>query len=534
MKMKKRKHLINTNQPSIPAWKQRISCILLTIVLVTGILPLYPLPVKASAVPVDAEASAEIFILLWGLMMDGLVAGGAADVVADYRSNELTFQLFMGTLHDTLMAGSPGLGTVTLSDGTQVSLNAFVAGVEDGTITVPDVTLKGVNTWFVYDSLEHWSASQPPYNIDPDDPEPEEPKFSRIKSFILGSSVFTALSATVSSLFNGEIDGVDPSVYFDVDESLFYTGQIGETAYGYWYHGTVGPRRTDGGGHYDVSFYGRNQHSHCALYSDNSIHFYGGRYDSNGNYLDYSSASIGNGIVGINGASNTLWYHLNFPVFGDEDSVVHFLSTGDYTGCLNLLKEKLDYSLLSSVIPATLSPITGKQLTASSMLDLYEKMKGSYHTQIKPQLETETDTDVNTQIFIDTMTGTVEETAQDVIVDPEPGTKPDPGTDPDPGTKPDPGTDPDPDTQISDYQVDLRSIFPFCIPFDFIALLDALDAEPAAPCFTIPVVIPALDYREDIKLDLSMFDDVAKVIRTCEKVSFLIFLMFATSKVIRW
>ena len=253
--MKKRKHLINTNQPSIPAWKQRISCILLTIVLVTGILPLYPLPVKASAVPVDAEASAEIFILLWGLMMDGLVAGGAADVVADYRSNELTFQSFMGTLHDTLMAGSPGLGTVTLSDGTQVSLNAFVAGVEDGTITVPDVTLKGVNTWFIYDSLEHWSASQPPYNIDPDDPEPEKPKFSRIKSFILGSSVFTALSATVSSLFSGEIDGVDPSVYFDVDESLFYTGQIVETAYGYWYHGTVGSRRTDGGGHYDSLFH---------------------------------------------------------------------------------------------------------------------------------------------------------------------------------------------------------------------------------------------------------------------------------------
>lgn len=88
--------------------------------------------------------------------------------------------------------------------------------------------------------------------------------------------------------------------------------------------------------------------------------------------------------------------------------------------------------------------------------------------------------------------------------------------------------------QMSDYQVDLRGLFPFCIPFDFIALLNALDADPVAPCFTFPVVIPALDYREDVKLDLSIFDDVAKVIRICEKVSFLIFLMFATSKVIRW
>ena len=526
--MKKTKKQLNKkNKSSIPVWRKRIACILLTSVLITGILPLYPLPVEASAVPIDAEVSAEIFVLLWELMLDGLVAGGAADVVADYESNELTFQSFMGTLHDTLMAGSPGLGTVTLSDGTQIALDDFVSGVEDGTISVPDVALKGVNTWFVYDNLEHWSASQPPYNIDPDDPEPEEPKFSRIKSFILGSGVFSALSATFSSLFNGEIEGVDPYVYFDVDDSLCYSGQIGETAYGYWYHGAVGPRYTNGGGHYSVSFYGSNQHSYCALYSDNSIYFYGGRYDGNGDYLDYSSASIGNGIIGIHGNSNTiLWYYFNFPVFGDEDSVVHFLSTGDYTGCLNLSKEKLNYSLLLSAIPATLSPITGKQLPASSMLDLYQKMKNGYQTEIKPQLESETDTDKNTQIYVEVITDAAEEVGNETVTDPDPGTKPDPGADPDPGS--------DPDIKMTDYQVDLRKIFPFCIPFDFIALLNVLDADPAAPCFTFPVVIPALDYREDIRLDLSVFDDVAEVIRICEKVSFLIFLMFATSKVIRW
>ncbi|MBD5488363.1 MAG: hypothetical protein HDR13_06140 [Lachnospiraceae bacterium] len=117
---------------------------------------------------------------------------------------------------------------------------------------------------------------------------------------------------------------------------------------------------------------------------------------------------------------------------------------------------------------------------------------------------------------------------------PDPGTKPDPGKDPDSGEEPDSGEDSGSDMEVSDYQVDLRGLFPFCIPFDFIALLHVLDADPVAPCFTFPVVIPALDYREDFKLDLSIFDDVAKVIRICEKVSFLIFLMFATSKVIRW
>lgn len=109
-----------------------------------------------------------------------------------------------------------------------------------------------------------------------------------------------------------------------------------------------------------------------------------------------------------------------------------------------------------------------------------------------------------------------------------------PGADPGPGTDPDPGVTPLPDMDAADYKVELSGIFPFCIPFDFIALLRTLDAEPRAPCFTFPVVIPALSYREDVKLDLAVFDDVANVIRLCEKVSFILFLMFVTSKVIRW
>ena len=126
------------------------------------------------------------------------------------------------------------------------------------------------------------------------------------------------------------------------------------------------------------------------------------------------------------------------------------------------------------------------------------------------------------------------------VIDPDPGKKPDPKPDPDPGTDPDPKPDPDPDPaplpdmDAADYRVELTGVFPFCIPFDFIALLKTLDAAPRAPCFDFPVVIPALDYREDVKLDLSIFDDVAKVIRLCEKVSFILFLMFVTSKVIRW
>lgn len=111
-----------------------------------------------------------------------------------------------------------------------------------------------------------------------------------------------------------------------------------------------------------------------------------------------------------------------------------------------------------------------------------------------------------------------------------PGTKPDPDKDPDK----EPGKEPEPDEDMSSYKVDLQAIFPFCIPFDFIALLRVLDAEPEAPRFDFPVVIPALDYHETVTFDMSIFDDVAEVIRLCETVSFIIFLMFSTSKVIKW
>ena len=537
---------------AISAWKKKAVCILSTFALVIGILPLYPLPAEASAVPVDAEASAEIFILLWELMLDGLIAGGAADVVADYRSNELTFQSFMGTLHDTLMAGSPGLGTVTLSDGTQVSLDAFVSGIADGTITVPDVDvkLKGVNTWFVYDNMEHWSASQPPFDRDPKNPVPEKPGFSRIKSFILGSGVFTALSATVSRLFNGEISGVDPSVYLPGDYGFTSYDRM-QGADGYYHilaessytntnslfaypHGYIQASVFNG-----TCFFGTIPGSvPVAVLYDSYVEFYwltpDGRFfsfGSSGVQSSFKYVAVYDLQTGEEKKVDTfsLWridagenctYATNVPVYASKSSAL------SGTDILNYRKhnEVLDYSKLAASIPSVFAPVTGKRLSDSSLTDLYQDMKSSYQTQIKPSLETETDSDRNTQIYIEIMTGTVEEARDGVIVDP--GTKPDPGTDPDPGS--------DPDMKMTDYQVDLRKIFPFCIPFDFVALLNALDADPVAPCFTFPVVIPALDYREDIRLDLSVFDDVAEVIRICEKVSFLIFLMFATSKVIRW
>ena len=140
-----------------------------------------------------------------------------------------------------------------------------------------------------------------------------------------------------------------------------------------------------------------------------------------------------------------------------------------------------------------------------------------------------------------------------------PSTDPDPNPNPDPAPDPDPNPDPDPDVKPTgvpepeptqkpdedsssnldpkDYAIDLSKIFPFCIPFDLIHLLNVLDAEPEAPRFEIPVDLEAdnpftgkkiVDYHTKIVVDLSDYEQPIKVIRIFEVMFFILALLLIT------
>ena len=122
----------------------------------------------------------------------------------------------------------------------------------------------------------------------------------------------------------------------------------------------------------------------------------------------------------------------------------------------------------------------------------------------------------------------------DPDIDPKPSTapKPNPTGSPDNPDKPD-TDDVDPDK----YKTDLRLVFPFCIPFDLIHLLEVLDAEPEAPRFEIPVDIEAenpftkkkiVDYHTTIVIDMSDYEEPVKVIRIFEIMFFILGLMLIT------
>ncbi len=240
-------------------------------------------------------------------------------------------------------------------------------------------------------------------------------------------------------------------------------------------------------------------------------------------------------------------YSVNFPIFASRiEAEAYLKGTGPVTDALNYAKTYQIADWLSDDWAGVLiDPLTNIGLSLNQLLALAQQLGvHAIGNNLSPAELYELFKQLVTGADLSPMPGIP--AAPVVLPSPDlpsiywpsadahplPSTTPGTTPDPDPGKDPTPGTDPDVD--MSSYKVDLQGIFPFCIPFDFIALLKVLDAEPVAPCFEFPVVIPALGYEETVRLDMSIFDDVAEVMRLCERVSFIIFLMFATSKVIKW
>lgn len=77
------------------------------------------------------------------------------------------------------------------------------------------------------------------------------------------------------------------------------------------------------------------------------------------------------------------------------------------------------------------------------------------------------------------------------------------------------------------YSMDLRNFFPFCIPFDVYAFLQAFDVEPEAPSVTWLFPTGTGQYVEQT-IDLSPFNAVASVVRTLELIAFIVGLAMVT------
>lgn len=80
---------------------------------------------------------------------------------------------------------------------------------------------------------------------------------------------------------------------------------------------------------------------------------------------------------------------------------------------------------------------------------------------------------------------------------------------------------------------DWKNVFPFCIPFDLITFIKCLCADPEAPKLDIPFNVPIVNYKGSIKIDLSKYDDIAKLCRTLFDLLFILGLAYGTRELIK-
>ena len=122
---------------------------------------------------------------------------------------------------------------------------------------------------------------------------------------------------------------------------------------------------------------------------------------------------------------------------------------------------------------------------------------------------------------------------------PEPSPNPDPSPDPSPNpdpSNPDKGdgdNSGDSDIDKGSFVRDLRTLFPFCIPFDLIDCIRLFNAEPQTPKIDFPIHFPIVNVDYTFTIDLKDFDGVAKICRSMFLIMFIIGLVFATRPLIR-
>lgn len=138
--------------------------------------------------------------------------------------------------------------------------------------------------------------------------------------------------------------------------------------------------------------------------------------------------------------------------------------------------------------------------------------------------------------YPDTILTPVIDPTADVVLQPAKDPTPSPNPDPSPSTSPKPTMQPTPspgEIDSSQPVVDLSKFFPFCIPFDLIHLVQALDADPVAPKWSLKLEPPQFPVEWEVTIDLSQFESLAKIFRTGETLLFVVGLILITRGIIK-
>lgn len=248
----------------------------------------------------------------------------------------------------------------------------------------------------------------------------------------------------------------------------------------------------------------------------------------------------------------------NLPVFRNIDIANEFLKTGaGYENALNYLKQyRLADWLQEDWAGELIDPLTGlsylndlanmakhqglNAIGNDPSLDDMKQHLRDIIANLRPGYDPVTDPSVDPALdpicYPDTIPTPVIDPTADVVLQPAKDPTPSPNPDPSPSTSPKPTTQPTPspgEIDSSQPVVDLSKFFPFCIPFDLIHLVQALDADPVAPKWSLKLEPPQFPVEWEVTLDLSQFESLAKIFRTGETLLFVVGLILITRGIIK-
>lgn len=556
--------------------QKRISALLLAMVIVIGsVLNGNTLKVKAASatVAMSPELAAEFYLFLYQLTETAMHVGGAnkgldskeametlRDGVIGYYSvsgeKNVDFEI-KTTDGRTFKSYSNsgyrgGLVEYTTADGHTYRLSGdkFCTLLLNGTITLdPDIYndtdeeprvndddeyVKNMKAMFdaKWEELREIGFKDDSGDPTPSpSPDPEKKPFKNIALVTVGASLVALAGAFVKDLFDGKVEGVDPDVY--IPDGMF-TGYPTESNAGkvniyasYFYNNssTLSEEKYSYNATNEDCFYFLASYGTTA--SGSYILKPGIYYISSGRTVfpsySYLQDDLGNAFT-FNWISypvpDTGYRFGNYTIVSNIPIFAHFgfdaYCKGD-TSMLLHAPDIYDFPELIKSVPTVMQPLTGYEFAPGRLRNVNQALADAA-TKVQP--ETGTDTAAATKTYTDTMTDTMTKVAPKTEVNPLPSTTP--------------GTETGDGFEGDSYKRDLKLVFPFCIPFDFIHFIQALNADPVAPCFKIPIKMESIGIDMTLELDLAWMDPIMEIFRLGELGCFVIMLMAATKKMIGW
>lgn len=508
---------------------KRISALLLAVVLVAcSVLNGNTLKVKAASVAVSEDFAVELTMMLYNLLETVAISSGIKDGLDDYESGSSLYDAFIASVES--MAEPPFYDTIiTQPDGSQMTVKEALDAVES-TLGSNALKLPTSETFAKYRVISGTGGNEP----DPTPtPEPENTPtpdtgytdpFRYIQDVLVASTLVSAMAGFFDDLYNGKVEGLDPGTYLGYEDYSFLGSVPVDVNGNFMYRGKIGPvnslRPLYG-------FVKANYSDRLCAYINrvsNSSSVVVGRLTSSGDIENLQVWSEGYSIdtaraqSGLTGYAYMYFgnekYSFNFPFFEYKEDALNYLKTGSLTGLLN--GEAYDFPDLATSTAERLHPLTGYEFAPGRLPGINAALSTAAAALPEPGLDPAENTEAYKNALNAALTAALPEPA------PEPEPEPDPS--------PDPGTD----GEGESYKRDLRLIFPFCIPFDFIHFIQALSADPVAPCFEIPIKLDFLGIDMVLELDFSWMDPIMEIFRLGELGCFVIMLMAATKKMIGW